>query len=68
MKHLGILIMLTALSACAGGLGITRIGDTISQSGTLECAERTSSAETPIVGTEADPLRCGPQTQAIPSL
>lgn len=66
MKHFGILIMLTTLSACTGGFGASRIGDTIIETGTLDCADRVSRADAPVVGTAADPLRCGPQTQAIP--
>lgn len=66
MKQLSILIIISALSACDAGLGASRIGDTIIETGSLECADRVSRPDAPVVGTEADPLRCGPQTQAIP--
>ena len=66
MKHLSILIMLTALSACTGTFGASRIGDTIIETGSLECPDRVSRADAPVVGTSADPLRCGPQSQEIP--
>ena len=66
MKKLSILMMISALAACDPGLGASRIGDTIIETGTLDCADRVSRPDAPVVGTEADPLRCGPQTQAIP--
>lgn len=58
--------MLTALSACTGTFGVSRLGDTIIETGTLDCADRVSRPDAPVVGTADDPLRCGPQTQEIP--
>ena len=66
MKQLSIMIMFSTLAACDAGLGASRLGDTIIESGSLTCEGVTSRPDAPVVGTEQDPLRCGPQTQAIP--
>ncbi|MEP1388923.1 MAG: hypothetical protein ABJO29_05245 [Yoonia sp.] len=57
--------MLTALAACDAGFGASRIGDTILETGTLNCTEGSPQEQALVVGTEADPVRCGPQTQPI---
>lgn len=65
MKHLCMLTMFAALAACDAGLGASRIGDTILETGTLNCTTGTPTEQALIVGTDADPVRCGPQTQPI---
>ena len=66
MKQLSILMMISALAACDPGFGASRVGDTIIESGSLTCEGVTSRPDAPVIGTDEDPLRCGPQTQAIP--
>lgn len=65
MKYISIFTILTALAACDAGLGASRIGDTIIETGTLNCAEGSAQEQALVVGTDADPVRCGPQTQPI---
>jgi hypothetical protein len=65
MKLLSIFSMLTVLAACDAGFGITRLGDTIHDTGTLNCTVGSAQEQALVVGTEADPVRCGPQAQPI---
>jgi hypothetical protein len=65
MKYISVLTLLTALAACDPGLGVSRVGDTILETGTLNCTDGSAQEQALVVGTDADPVRCGPQTQPI---
>lgn len=66
MNKFVALTMLCTLAACDPGLGVSRAGDTISRTGSLDCANTTITSQGMVKGTEQDPVRCGPQTQALP--
>lgn len=62
------LAALTGLSAC--GVGVSNTGafqePAFERQGELQCAPGTTSNDALRVGTAASPLRCGPQSQALP--
>lgn len=65
MKKLSLIGVLLAIAACDPGLGASRVGDTISRTGTLNCTEGSTLEQQLVVGTDADPVRCGPQSQPV---
>jgi hypothetical protein len=65
MKYLSILTVLTVLSACATDLGLSRAGDTIFVTGPLNCTVGSVHRQALVVGTNADPVRCEPQSQPV---
>lgn len=66
MNKFVALTMLGALAACDPGLGASRVGDTITRTGTTDCANTGITSENLVQGTAQDPVRCGPQSQPLP--
>jgi len=66
MNKFVALTIFGALAACDPGLGASRVGDTITRTGTLDCNGTDVVSQTLVQGTQSDPVRCGPQSQPLP--
>lgn len=68
MKKILLICALSSplLAGCSALIGSTGQDTSFEQQGTLDCANTDVQTQELVVGTQTNPVRCGPQSQAIP--